>query len=59
MKADTRKAILEAIKKQTDANTKSKTAARAALKRMGIVDAKGNIAKEYTRDPRSEGMMRA
>ena len=51
MKADTRQAVLEAIKKQTDANTKSKAAARAALKRMGIVDRKGNIAKEYTRIP--------
>lgn len=59
MKTDTRLAILEAIKKQTDANTKSKTVARSALRRMGIVDRKGNIAKEYTRDPRSEGMMLA
>jgi hypothetical protein len=59
MKADTRQAVLEAIKKQTDANTKSKTAARAALRRMGIVDRKGNITQEYTRDPRSEGMMRS
>lgn len=58
MKTDTRKAILEAIKKQTIANTKSKEAAQAALRRMGIVDAKGNIAKEYRRDPKSEGMMR-
>jgi hypothetical protein len=59
MKTDTRQAVLEAIKKQTAANTTSKAAARAALKRMGIVDRKGNIAKEYTRDPRSDGMMRA
>lgn len=59
MKTDTRQAVLEAIKKQTNANIKSKAAARAALQRMGIVDRKGNIAKEYTRDPRSDGMMRA
>ncbi|PAK77670.1 hypothetical protein [Acetobacter fabarum] len=59
MKTDTRQAVLEAIKKQTNANIKSKAAARAALQRMGIVDRKGNITKEYTRDPRSDGMMRA
>ncbi|AZV40683.1 hypothetical protein CFR75_13125 [Komagataeibacter xylinus] len=59
MKTNSRQVVLAAIRKQTLANTRSKQAAHAALQRMGIIDHKGEVTKEYTRDPRVEGMLRA
>lgn len=59
MKLNSHQVALAAIRKQTLANTKSKRTAHAALLRMGIIDSKGAVTKEYTRDPRIEGMLKA
>ncbi|MDP8986280.1 MAG: hypothetical protein M3N97_14840 [Pseudomonadota bacterium] len=40
-------AIKQAIKRQTEANTASPSAARTALVRMGLVTEDGKVAPEY------------
>jgi hypothetical protein len=50
-----REAIKQAIKRQTEANTASPSAAHTALVRMGLVTKDGKVAPEYgpskMRDP--------
>jgi hypothetical protein len=52
MTDEKRQAIKLAIKRQTEADTASPAAARAALVRMGIYTADGKIAPDYDHDPR-------